>query len=163
MSKGTKSFLSFQCLDQDGTIQLPENGVDIRKGLLGYFNKYQIINNDNSSYYIWEDGRYPYSGRIFVQRVSSEGAIFFEDNGLALTDTTFSSQEFVTAKSLPENGIIAAWTEQKENEEFKRVRWQKVNENGNTFSENGVDITVDVEYTQKEPEIEIIDGNIIIA
>ncbi len=163
LSKVNKSFLSYQCLDQDGTIQLPENGVDIREGLLGYIYNYQTVSNDNSSYHIWEDGRYPYAGRIFVQRVSSDGAIYFEDDGLALTDTTFTSQGYVTVKPLPENGIIAAWTEQKENEEFKRVRWQKVNENGNTFSENGVDLTVDIEYEQKNPKIEINDGNIIIA
>jgi hypothetical protein len=44
-----------------------------------------------------------------------------------------------------------------------RVRWQILYENGTVFTQNAVDITNDVVDNQTKPQIEIVDGNIIIV
>ncbi|MCD4795817.1 MAG: T9SS type A sorting domain-containing protein [Candidatus Cloacimonetes bacterium] len=161
LMKEGRSHLRYQCLDQSGNILLPEDGVDIRSGMLSGIDNFQIVGNDDSSYYLWEDYRYS-EKRIFAQRVSAEGEVYFDEFGIALTDTSFSYQNDFVAKPLPEGGIVAVWSELKENEEFLRVRWQILHEDGTVFSANGVDITNDVVDNQTKPKIEIVEGNIIV-
>lgn len=160
--KNGRSHLRYQCLDQSGNILLPGVGVDIRSGMQSYINDFKMIGNDNSGYYLWEDYRYS-EKRIFAQRVSTEGEVYFDEFGIALTDTSFSHQNDFVVKPLPEGGIAAAWSEQKENEEFLRVRWQILHPDGTVFAQNAVDITNDVVNNQTKPKIEIVDGNIIVV
>jgi hypothetical protein len=100
--------------------------------------------------------------RLFTQRVSPGGANYFPEFGIALTDTAFSNQLNFVAKTLPEGGVAVAWNEVKEIEELVRVRWQILNPDGTVLSPNGNDITVDVANDQTKPQIDIVDGNIII-
>ncbi len=160
--KNGRSHLRYQCLDQYGNILLPGVGVDIRSGMQSYIDNFQIIGNDNSSYYLWEDYRYS-EKRIFAQRISAEGEVFFDEFGIALTDTSFFYQNDFVAKALPDGGIAAVWSEKKENEEFLRVRWQILHEDGTVFAQNAVDITNDVMNSQTKPLIEIVDGDIIVV
>ena len=159
--KAGRSHLRYQCLDQTGNILLPGDGVDIRCGMQSYMDDFQMIGNDDSSYYLWEDYRFGLL-RIFAQRVSADGEVFFDEFGIALTDTAFSHQRDFVVKSFPEGGIVAAWSELKENEEFQTVRWQILHEDGTMFAQNAVDITNDVVNDQTKPQIEIVDGNIIV-
>ena len=162
LMKEGRSHLRYQCLDQTGNTLLPGDGVDIQSGMQSNVNSFQLIGNDDSSYFIWGDYRYM-ENRIFAQRVSTEGEIYFSNSGIALTDTAFSHQRDFVVKSFPEGGIVAAWSEQKENEEFLRVRWQILHEDGTMFAQNAVDITNDVVDNQTKPQIEIVDGNIIVV
>ncbi|MDO9576636.1 MAG: T9SS type A sorting domain-containing protein [Candidatus Cloacimonadales bacterium] len=159
--KGGKSHLRYQCLDSTGNILLPGDGIDIQSGMQSGFGDYQLIGNDDSSYSLWGDARFGF-GRIFAQRISPEGENYFPEFGIAITDTAFSNQFNFVAKTLPDGGVAVTWCEVKENEELKRVRWQILNPEGTVLSPNGNDITVDVMVDQTNPQIDIVDGNIII-
>jgi hypothetical protein len=156
------SYLRYQSLDQAGNLLLPGNGVDIQSGMQSGIDSYQLIGNDDSSYSFWEDYRFGL-GRIFVQRTSPNGDNYFPKFGIAITDTSFHHQENFRIKALPEGGVALVWCEVKENEELKRVRWQILNPDGTVLSPNGNDITVDVNADQTKPNIDVVDGDIVIA
>nr|HPR18894.1 hypothetical protein [Candidatus Cloacimonadota bacterium] len=127
----------------------------------GIYN-WQLLANDNSFYYLWED----YSAsqnRIYVQRVFPNGNFYFAENGIPITETTYSSQINYVCKSLPDGGIVAAWNEIKENEDFLRVRLQVLFPDGSFLSPDGIDVTTDVVENQIKPKIDIVDGNIIVV
>jgi hypothetical protein len=159
--KNGKSFLRYQSIDYAGNTLLPEDGVILKSGMQSAVNNWQLVANDNSFYYLWQDYRFSQS-RIFAQRVFPNGNACFPQNGIALTDTSFSNQNYLVCKSLPEGGIVSAWSEIKENEEFYRVRLQILYPDGSLFSPNGIDLTSVVVENQIEPQIDIVDGNIII-
>jgi hypothetical protein len=156
-----KSYSKYQAMDTNGNLQLPEDGVEIQSGNYSYIDQYQLIGNDESSYSLWEDYRFGQK-RIFVQRLAPNGANYFPTDGIAITDTAFHHQENFRTKALPEGGVIVVWNEVKENETLERVRWQIINPNGTANNLNGNDITIDVVNDQTNPQIDIVDGNIVV-
>ena len=156
------SYLKYQALDSNGNLLLPNEGIDIQSGNYSYIDQYQLIGNDASSYCLWEDYRYD-KIRIFAQRIAPNGVNYFPTDGIAITDTVFHHQENFRAKALPEGGVIVVWNEVKENETLKRVRWQILNSDGTVNNPNGNDITVNVTLDQTNPQVDMIDGDIIIA
>ncbi|HPR18382.1 MAG TPA: T9SS type A sorting domain-containing protein, partial [Candidatus Cloacimonadota bacterium] len=159
------SFLLYQVLGANGNFLLPEDGIEIQSGLYTTPNaiyNYRLIGNDESGYCLWEDlrsGQY----RIFAQRTSPEGVDYFPEFGITITDTAFHAQTDFVAVDLPEGGVAIAWSEVKENEELKRVRWQILSPDGTLHNPNGIDITNNVVSDQTDPQIDVVDDEIIIA
>jgi hypothetical protein len=160
--KDGRSHLRYQCLDQTGNILLPGDGIDIQSGMQSGVYDYLLIGNDDSSYYLWEDCRYGQM-RLFAQRVSPNGANYFSESGIALTNSASNNQLNFVAKAIPNGGVAVTWNEVKENEEFIRVRWQILNPDGTLLTFYGNDITTDVVNDQTNPQIDIVDECIIIT
>lgn len=155
------SFLRYQILDSNGNFQLPAEGSNLQSGLYSYIGNYQLTGNDDSSYMVWEDNRF--QGRIFVQRMMPDGTCCFPENGITITNTAAHPQEMYRSIALPEGGIAVVWNEVLENETYKRVRWQIINPAGYMLSPSGFNITADVSEDQTNPDIDVVDGNLIIT
>ncbi|NQV19603.1 MAG: T9SS type A sorting domain-containing protein [Armatimonadetes bacterium] len=148
-----------QILNDDGQIQLAENGEIIYYGLCGDANNYQFLANNNKPVIIWEDSRFGFVGtQIFYQVLNSDGSNMFVEDGIPITIFTGYDQEDFDAVLYPNSNTIAiVWEETRT--DFQQIYAQAVDIDGNSlWDENGLPVG---EYLlqQELPQISVKENN----
>jgi len=102
-----------QILNDDGQIQLAENGEIIYFGLCGDANNYQFLANNDQPVIIWEDDRFGFIGtQIFYQVLNGDGSTVFVEDGIPITTFTDHDQVNFDAVLYPNSNTIAiVWEE----------------------------------------------------
>ena len=149
-----------QILNDDGQIQLAENGEIIYYGLCGDANNYQLLANNDQPVVIWEDTRFGFIGtQIFYQVLNSDGSTVFEEDGIPITALTGFDQGKLDAALFPGSNCIAAvWAETRG--DFQQIYAQAVDINGNSlWDENGLPVGEYLLGQQELPQISVKEDN----
>jgi hypothetical protein len=98
-----------QVFSADGVMQLQVDGQEIYSGISHEIRNINLISNANGIYFLWEDERAINSQgrRIYLQSINSEGALYYEENGVQLiTDSDVRYNSFHSLYN-PESNLIA--------------------------------------------------------
>ena len=160
-NRGGSTSIYLQILNDDGQIQLAENGEIIYSGLCGDANNFQFLANNDQPVIIWEDTRFGFVGtQIFYQVLNSDGSTVFEEDGIPITVMTGYNQEALDAIIYPGSNCIATvWAETRSNG-FKQIYAQAVDIDGNSlWNENGLPVGEYLLGQQELPQISVKEDN----
>jgi len=102
-----------QILNDDGQIQLAENGEIIYYGLCGDANNYQFLANNDQPVMIWEETRGDFQ-QIYAQAVDINGNSLWDVNGLPVGEYLLGYQELPQISVKENNGELdyyIGWTD----------------------------------------------------
>jgi len=149
-----------QILNDDGQIQLAENGEIIYFGLCGDANNYQFLANNDQPVIIWEDDRFGFIGtQIFYQVLNGDGSTVFVEDGIPITTFTDHDQVNFDAVLYPNSNTIAiVWEEVRV--DFQQIYAQAVDIDGNYLWSNSNGLIIGQFPAQQElPQISVKKDN----
>ena len=148
--------LYYQIIDENGVIQLAENGNIIYYGLCGDAKETKLLQNNNHPVLVWQDTRFPKS-QIYMQILNSDGSVSLTEDGVPVTDYTNYDQISNDAVMIPEsNEIGIVWQENRIG--YNQIFVQGVDLNGShLWSDEGI-LAGDYVSEQQYPKMSVKDN-----
>ncbi len=158
-NRGGSTGIYLQILNDDGQIQLAENGAEIFGGLSGEACNLKILQNGDNPFFIWRDYRYFNRSQIFIQSLNIDGSPVFQEDGIPITTFTSNNQENFDCTFNPETEEIAiVWEECRT--DFKQIFAQALDTSGNfLWNETGLPVGEYLLGQQEIPQISVKEDN----
>ncbi len=155
----------YQVMDANGDFLLADNGVEYYWGMEGDSQNPKIFEQNDNTVVVWNDSRYGFIGtRAFMQIIRPDGTMFFEDNGINMTenlDTESANQTNIDIYDYHNGGAVATW--QQEGEAYPRVYAQAVDSEGNRlWGSDGIAVS-SATRSQEEPKISRVGSDYYVS
>lgn len=98
-----------QKISSAGELQWPGSGVAVCPSASLYITDYKLISDGNSgAIVIWDDNR-EINSRIYAQRISADGSILWQADGLPCSPLSISSSAFDAGSDTATGGLFLCW------------------------------------------------------